>query len=56
MSLGLCFWILMLIWLVFSVWSNWGAIGTKANGGNLLLFILLLVLGWKVFGAPIHGG
>ena len=25
-----------------------------ADGGNFLLFILLLVLGWQVFGAPVH--
>lgn len=56
MSLGLVFWILMLVWLVFGVWSAWPTLGTKANGGDLLVFILLLILGWKTFGAPIHGG
>lgn len=53
MSLGLCFWILMLIWLVFSGWtSGWAP---RAMGGSLLLFVLLLLLGWAQFGAPIHG-
>lgn len=59
MSLGLVFWILMLVWLVFGIWSAWPTIkegGIKNSGGTLLLFILLLVLGWKTFGAPIHGG
>jgi len=28
---------------------------SHAGGGNLLLFILMALLGWKVFGAPIHG-
>lgn len=53
MSIGLCFWILMLVWLVFgfyTTWPNW-----KAGAPNLLLFILLLLLGWKIFGPPIHG-
>lgn len=55
MSFGLCYWILMLIWLVFSLWSNWGtAPNWKPAGGSLLLFILLVLLGWKVFGPPIH--
>ena len=53
MSMGLMYWILMLVWLVFGVWMNWP--NYKASGGNLLLFILLVLLGWSVFGAPIHG-
>jgi len=56
MSFGLVYWILMLIWLVFGLWANWPATAANARplGGTLLLFILLVLLGWKVFGAPIH--
>lgn len=56
MSFALVYWILMLIWLVFGLWSNWPVSGSNARplGGTLLLFILLVILGWKVFGAPIH--
>lgn len=54
MTIGLCFWILMLIWLVFNVWSTW-PLGLKQGGGSLLLFIVLALLGWKVFGPAIHG-
>lgn len=53
MTIGLCFWILMLLWLVLGIWRHWPNYG--AFGGDLLLFILLLLLGWKAFGAPIHG-
>jgi hypothetical protein len=53
MTLGLAFWILMLLWFVFGLWYSWP--NHYLVGGNLLLFILLLLLGWKVFGAPIHG-
>jgi hypothetical protein len=42
----------MLIWVVFGVWSTWP--NRKAAGGNVLLFVLLVVIGWKVFGPPIH--
>jgi hypothetical protein len=54
MSLKLIFWILMLIWAVF------GFVGTRLGpwapyGSTLLLFILLLILGWGVFGAPVQG-
>lgn len=52
MSFGLMYWILMLIWLVFSLWSSWPNV--KAGGPSLLLFVLLVLLGWKVFGPPIH--
>jgi hypothetical protein len=44
----------MLLWLVFGVWQNWPNI-QGFGGGNLLLFILLLILGWHSFGPPIHG-
>lgn len=57
MSLAVLFWILMLLWLVFSVWStvpeirsNW-----RPAGGSLLLFLVVLVLGWAQYGAPIQG-
>lgn len=47
----------MLLWLVFGFWGNWPA-GENKNfrplGGTLLLFILLVLLGWRAFGPPIH--
>lgn len=58
MSLGLAFWVLMLLWLVFGLAWNWpgNAVGQYGPIGNtLLLFILLLILGWHAFGAPLHG-
>jgi hypothetical protein len=57
MTIALCFWILMLIWLVFGllVWSG-NVIGPYGGLGNtILLFVLFLLLGWHVFGAPLHG-
>lgn len=53
MSFALAYWILMLVWLVFGIWSAWPK-NYKVGGGNLLLFILLMLVGWKVFGPPIH--
>jgi low affinity Fe/Cu permease len=56
MSLGLCFWILMLIWFVFGVLIHFAFVaGSYAVLGNsVLLFILFLLLGWQVFGPPLH--
>lgn len=56
MTLGLAFWVLMLVWLVFGlvVWS--GNAGPYVGlGSTLLIFILFLLLGWHTFGPPLHG-
>lgn len=56
MSMGLMFWILMLLWAVFGL-AVYGGYGGQYGmmGHNLLAFILFLLLGWKVFGTPING-
>lgn len=53
MTLGLAFWIVFLIALIFSSWRNWP--DRAIIGGNLVMFVLFALLGWRVFGAPIHG-
>lgn len=57
MSLGLAFWIAMFVWLVLGLYYGWAnpPLNPYLLGGNLMLFILLLLLGWQVFGAPLHG-
>lgn len=58
MSFTLIFWVIMLLWFLFALaWnSGWGAIGAHGPFYNsALLFILFLLLGWRVFGAPVHG-
>ena len=57
MSIGFLFWLLMILWLIFGMWSVWPAAGQpnwRPVGGNLLLWILLFILGWRVFGFVIH--
>ncbi len=49
MTFALAFWILMLIWLVVGP----GGYG-PGWGGHLVTFLLFLLLGWKVFGAPLN--
>ncbi len=53
MTLGLAFYVLMLLWLVFGSWNAWQT--NLDTGGELLLFVLILILGWHDFGPPIHG-
>ena len=59
MQIGLLYWILMLLWLLFGLAWNWPGSRWSGHygpiGNTLLLFILLLLLGWKVFGSPIRG-
>lgn len=50
MPLGLAYWIVMLIWLVFGLYSSGIA---WLTGPNIILFILLVLLGWQVFGAAL---
>jgi hypothetical protein len=59
LSIGVVFWIVMLILLIFGAWLNWPTIGTPAGwrplGWNLVLWFLLFLLGWATFGFPIAG-
>lgn len=58
MTIGLLFWILMIVWFVFGAYVRMGGqpdvrgfpVGYAAD---LLIFILLLLLGIGVFGWPI---
>jgi hypothetical protein len=50
MTFALAFWILMLLWLILWFYPVGGP-----HAPNVVLFILLLLLGWRVFGTPIHG-
>ena len=59
MSFQLLYWVLMLLWLVLGLWAGWPPAGSpgpafRPLGGTLLLFILLVILGWRVFGSPVH--
>jgi hypothetical protein len=62
MTLGLAYWILMLIWLIFGLIWSWPIVATGTGyhaffplGGTLLIFVLFLLIGWQVFGPPIRG-
>lgn len=52
MSFGLLFWILMLLWLVLGLYRS--RADYWAGGSSILLFVLLVLLGWRVFSAPLH--
>jgi|HubBroStandDraft_4_1064222.scaffolds.fasta_scaffold00042_42 hypothetical protein len=52
MDLGLLFWILAIVCLVFGFWSSRNAQFAPYSWG--VPFILILILGWKVFGPALH--
>lgn len=56
MTLSLVFWVLMLLWLVLGAWTAFqgGRAGLAARAPDALMFLLLLVLGWATFGAPVQ--
>jgi hypothetical protein len=58
MGLGLAYWILMLIWLVFGLLTHFGYVGGPYAFGTstLLLFVLFVLLGWQTFGPPLRRG
>jgi hypothetical protein len=51
MSIGLLFWILWIIGLIYGCGWAWKG----ALGGGLATWVLLGLLGWAAFGPPIHG-
>jgi hypothetical protein len=55
MTLGLAFWVIMIVWLVFGLLVHFGMVGgIYAGGSTLLLFVLFMLLGWPVFGPPLR--
>lgn len=56
MTFGLAHWVLMLVWLEFGLLLHFGvATGLYGGGVNIILLLILFVLlGWQVFGPPIH--
>ncbi len=55
MSAGIWFWIIYVLCVLFGLWSDWPADrNMRPLGGRLVVFILLGLLGWRVFGPPIQ--
>jgi hypothetical protein len=55
MSAGIWFWIIFVICLVFGLWNEWPKDNNfRPLGGRLVIYILLGLLGWGVFGPPIN--
>jgi hypothetical protein len=57
MPIGIAFWVIMLIWLVFGLFGPMlgFAAALTATVSTVLLFVLFFLLGWKVFGFMFQG-
>jgi TM2 domain-containing membrane protein YozV len=56
MSLGLLFWVVYLIAVLFLGWSNYEAgqpFPLKRAGSSFVFWLLVGILGWAVFGAVV---
>jgi len=54
MPAGLWFWLIYVICVVFGGWSVWPSDSNyRPLGSWLVVFILLGLLGWGVFGSPL---
>ena len=57
MSIGLLFWILWIIGMIFGFGWGWkGSNGAYIGiGSGLIVWIMIGLLGWAQWGPPIHG-
>jgi hypothetical protein len=53
MPIGLIFWVIMLLILIFGFMRNNPVFAPYTWGWDVLLYILLFLLGWRVFGFAI---
>ena len=56
MPLGILFWVVYVIAILFGVWSNYEAgqpLWVKRAGAYGVLWLLVGILGWSVFGPVI---
>ena len=53
MSIGIVFWVIMIIGLLFGLYANRTTPMVWASN-SLVIWVLFALLGWAVFGAAIH--
>lgn len=54
MPLGVWFWLVMAIWLIFGCWREFEpARPLAARGFGVMTFILFAIIGLKIFGSPL---
>jgi membrane protein YdbS with pleckstrin-like domain len=57
MPLGILFWVVYVIAILFGLWSNYDAtqpLWIRHAGAYMVLWLLVGVLGWEVFGPVVR--
>jgi ABC-type polysaccharide/polyol phosphate export permease len=57
MTLSVLFWMIYIISILFGFWANYEAsqpLWYRRAGAYLILWVLVGILGWEVFGAAIR--
>jgi len=57
MPLGIMFWVVYVVAILFGLWSNYvpgDAMWVRRAGFSFVLWLLVGVLGWEVFGPVVH--
>jgi len=57
MPLGILFWVIYVIAFLFGIWSNYEVgqpFAIKRFGSHFIIFLLVGMLGWKVFGSVVQ--
>jgi hypothetical protein len=56
MSIAFLFWLLYILWVILGFpWPSPPPPAYRPYGSWLLWAILIFLLGWRVFGFPVHG-
>jgi tellurite resistance protein TehA-like permease len=54
MGAGLWFWLIYVICVLFGLWADWPNDNNyRPLGSRVVVFVLLGLLGWSVFGPPL---
>ena len=57
MPLGILFWVIYVVCIIFGIWSNYEQnqpLWFKRAGAYFVLWLLVGMLGWEVFGPVVH--
>ena len=55
MSRGLIYWVIILVWVLFWFAPAFGFSSPYVGqASNVVLLVLFILLGWNVFGSPVH--
>lgn len=54
MPAGIWFWLIYILCFLFGGWFFWSQWGYYGFGGSFVIFFLMGLLGWKLFGPPIQ--